>query len=325
MSAYQNPHADYLIDRRRLRRKVTFWRAFATTLALVLIFAVWARMTGDSAPGPGVDHVARIKISGLITADDKTMEMIERLGRSRARAIVLNIDSPGGTTAGAERLFDELRRLNEKIPVAAVVGTVGASGAYIAALSSDHIVARGNSLVGSIGVLVQVPNVARLLDSIGVKVDAVRSSPLKASPSGLEPTPPEALAALAAVVDDSHEWFRKLVQDRRGLSASELDSVADGRIFTGRQSLELKLIDAIGGEREAIAWLEREKNVAADLPVRDWRPESRSRLPLWRTAAMLAQAAGMTDLAEILRRSHDVLETVKLDGVLAVWQGGELQ
>ena len=110
--------------------------------------------------------------------------------------MLISIDSPGGTTTGAERLFEAIRRLSAKKPTVAVVGTLAASGGYIAALGADQIVAQGNSLVGSIGVLVEYPNFAKLLDTIGVKVEDVKSSPLKASPNGFEPTTPEARAAL---------------------------------------------------------------------------------------------------------------------------------
>ena len=126
--------------------------------------------------------------------------------------MLVSIDSPGGTTTGAERLYDAIRRLSVKKPTVAVVGTLAASGGYIAALGADEIVAQGNSLVGSIGVLVEYPNFAKLLDKIGVKVENVKSAPLKASPNGFEPTTPEARAALASIVDDSFVWFKELVK-----------------------------------------------------------------------------------------------------------------
>ena len=172
---------------------------------------------------------------------------------------MLTIESPGGTTAGSELLFDELRRLAAKKPVVAVVGTMAASGAYIAALGADRIFAKGNSIVGSIGVLIEFPNFSGLLDKIGVKLEAMKSSPLKATPNPMEPTSEATRAAMAALVADSFDWFKSLVKDRRHLSDDELAQVDDGRVFTGRQGVPLKLVDAIGGEREAIAWLERRR------------------------------------------------------------------
>jgi protease-4 len=231
------------------------------------------------------------------------------------------IESPGGTTTGAERLYGELRRVAEKKPVVAVVGTMAASGGYIAAMSADRIMARGNSLVGSIGVLFQYPNFASLLDKVGVKMEAVKSSPLKAAPSGYEPTSPEARAALNALVVDSYDWFKDMVKERRGMTDAELAAVTDGRVFTGRQGLPLKLVDAIGGEREAIEWLEKEKGVARKLPVRDWKKgRSIERLGLLGASGEIARFLGLNGLADALQRGATAQEAQLLDGLLAIWQ-----
>ena len=208
--------ADYLIERRRLRKKLTFWRVFFLLAVLLGIGSVSWLMFGEDESSPASlahtqnPHIARLQISGLITGDNDTIKLIQDVTKSNAQAVILSINSPGGTTTGSERLYKELRILAAKKPVIAIVGDVAASGAYIAALGSDHILASGNSLVGSIGVLFQYPNVARLLDNIGVKVEEVKSSPLKAAPNGLEPTSPEARAALAALVSDSFNWFKSL-------------------------------------------------------------------------------------------------------------------
>ena len=142
-----------------------------------------------------------------------------------------------------------------------VVDGLAASGGYIAAMASDHIVAQDTSLVGSIGVLFQYPNFTDLLKTIGVQVETMRSTPLKAAPNGFEPTSPEARAAIEAIVKDSYAWFRDMVQDRRKLTGDALDKVADGRVFTGRQAIDLKLIDEIGDEQTAIDWLAKQKGI----------------------------------------------------------------
>ncbi len=249
-----------------MRRQLMFWRAAAfVVLALAIIGVAW-RFGGVGTGSPLQAHIARVSITGLITGDDASLKLIRDVGESNAQAVVLSIESPGGTTTGSERLYEEIRRLSteKKKPVVAVVGTLAASGAYIAALSADRIFAQGNSLVGSIGVLIEYPNFAGLLDKVGVKFEAVKSSPLKAAPNGLEPTSEEARAAMASLVADSFDWFKTLVKDRRRLSDEELAKVDDGRVFTGRQGVPLKLVDALGGEREAIKWLENEKGVAKD-------------------------------------------------------------
>ena len=171
----------------------------------------------------------------------------------------MHINSPGGTTAGSEQLYDSLVRLKAKKPLVVVVEGLAASGGYITAIAADHIVAQQSSLVGSIGVLFQFPNFTELLKTVGVKVEEVKSSPLKAAPNGFEPTSPEARAALDALVKDSYAWFRGLVKERRGMDDALLEKVADGRVFTGRQAVDLKLIDQLGDEKAAVAWLVAEK------------------------------------------------------------------
>ena len=161
--------------------------------------------------------------------------------------------------------------MKAKKPLVVVVEGLAASGGYIAALASDHIVAQQSSLVGSIGVLLQFPNFTELMKTVGVKVEEVKSTPLKAAPNGFEPTSPEARAALDSLVKDSYAWFRDLVKERRGMDDALLEKVADGRVFTGRQAVALKLVDQLGDEKTAIAWLVAQKDVDRDLPVRDYK------------------------------------------------------
>jgi protease-4 len=314
---------DSLVERRRMRRQLMFWRAAAfVVLALAIIGLAW-RFGGVGTGSPLQAHIARVSITGLITGDDASLKLIRDVGESNAQAVVLSIESPGGTTTGSERLYEEIRRLSteKKKPVVAVVGTLAASGAYIAALSADRIFAQGNSLVGSIGVLIEYPNFAGLLDKVGVKFEAVKSSPLKAAPNGLEPTSEEARAAMASLVADSFDWFKTLVKDRRRLSDEELAKVDDGRVFTGRQGVPLKLVDALGGEREAIKWLENEKGVAKDLPIRDWKPErSLGRFAFFGSAAAVADGFGMTGLGATLRQSELAADSQLLDGLVSIWQ-----
>jgi protease-4 len=203
--------------------------------------------------------------------------------------------------------------------VAFVEGTA-ASGGYIAALGAERIVARETALVGSIGVLFQYPDLTALLDRFGVKVEEIKSSPLKAAPSPFSPTSPEAREALANVVRDTYDWFRNLVAERRRLTPEQLNAVADGRVHSGRQALALRLVDELGGEREAQGWLEREKGVARDLPVREWKPRRDSdNFGLLSAAAFGADLVGLEAFGTALRRL-DVAERLKLDGLLALWQ-----
>ena len=272
--------ADYIVDRRQLRRKLSFWRVAAIVLLIIGLSLAGLRVTGRSGFGTGAPQIARITLTGLITGDRATLKLIHEAAESpNTKGVILAIDSPGGTTTGAEKLYIALRQLAAKKPTVAVVGTLAASGAYIAAIGADHIVSPGNALVGSIGVLFQYPDVSSLLDKVGVKMDTVKSSPLKAEPSGFEPTTPEVRAALASLVADSYAWFKGLVKDRRGLTEAQLAAVDDGRVFTGRQAIGLKLVDEIGEEQQAIAWLERVRKVPHGLPVRDLEYEEQPATP----------------------------------------------
>jgi protease-4 len=316
--------ADHIVDRRRLRRKLTFWRVLAVLVAVVAIGAVAYVLTPRATGLTGADYIARIKIQGLIRGDQDRVEALDRLGQSTAaKAVIVHIDSPGGTTAGAEQLYDALMRLKSKKPLVTVIGGLAASGGYITALATDRIIAQETSLVGSIGVLFQYPNISDLLKTVGVQVETIKSSPLKAAPSGFEPTSPEARAAIEAVVLDTYQWFRRLVQTRRDMDEALLDRVSDGRVFTGRQGVELKLVDALGDERSAVAWLVKEKKIAPDMPVRDYTLEPRlgdlSFLHL--AAVMVLETIGLKTLAQRLHTwgTLQAVERLNLDGLLALW------
>ncbi len=316
--------ADLIVDRRRMRRKLTFWRVLAIFIAVVAIVAVTATVArrGDAGITAGGNYVARVKITGLIRNDQERVDSLERLAKSRsAKAVIVRIDSPGGTTAGSEQLHTALKNIAAAKPLVVVVDGLAASGGYIAAMSADHIVAQETSLVGSIGVLFQYPNVTDLLKTIGVKVEEVKSSPLKAAPNGFEPTSPEARAAIEALVKDSYAWFRGMVKDRRKMDDAMLDQVTDGRVFTGRQGVALKLVDQLGNEKTAVAWLEKEKGLKADTPVRDWQLKPRfSDLSMLHLAtAVVLDAIGLGSVAQRFEGSVLAVERLNLDGLLALW------
>lgn len=313
--------AEMIADRRRLRRKLSFWRVLGVLALVAAVVALGFVATRRDAPlGLGQSHIARVSVDGFIAGNQRMSDLLKRVGESSAvSGVVIAIDSPGGTTTGAEELYRNIRQLAEKKPVVAFVDGTAASGGYITALAADRIVARETSLVGSVGVIIQYPQVSELLGKIGVQVEEVKSSPLKAEPSGYKPTPPEARAALQQVVSDTYEWFKGLVRDRRRLDDSELARVVTGQVFNGRQGVPLKLVDELGGEREAIAWMERERDMARNLPVREWKPRGDSDFSPFVWAALGADLLGLESLGESLRRTALAPAFGKLDGLLAVW------
>ena len=310
-----------VLDRRRLRRSLTFWRGAgiaALTLALgSLIFSgdTVSRLTGQK-------QIARISIEGTIQEDRNQLKMLKDIADAEHVAgVVLYVNSPGGTTTGGEALYEGLRAIAKKKPLVAQFGTVAASAGYIVGLATDHIVARGNTITGSVGVIVQWPELAQLLDKFGVKVNEVKSGPLKAAPSPFEPLNEAGRKVAQGMVDDGFKWFVALVEDRRGVKASDVPGLLDGKIFSGREALAAKLVDEIGGEDQAVAWLKDVKNVDKDAKIVDWKPESASTFGLSsmssRIAGSLVGAIGQ-EIGQILSADRGI-STLGLDGLVSVW------
>lgn len=308
--------ADDIIDRRRLRRKLTFWRVATVLVLLAGLFAIaFASMSSNEFGAKSRPHVAKIRIGGTIGMDEKLIDMIDEAGETDAvKGVILSINSPGGTTTGGEAIYDAVRKLADKKPVAAEVETLAASAGYMIAAATDHIVARKTSIVGSIGVLIQYPNFAELLDNVGIDVQSIKSTPLKAEPGMFDTPPPGAEAMMRRMIMDSYAWFKDLVQERRGLTDAEIAAVADGSVFTGRQAVKNKLIDAVGGEEAAREWLTGE-GVAEELDVVEWKKEE--------------PAAGLLSSVAIARwlgfdlSQKTALEALQqrlfLDGLISVW------
>lgn len=307
--------ADTLADRRRLKRRLFLWRAGAVLALAVALIVV----TAERGVSFKQSHIARVTIGGIIVDDRFQQDMLERIANdSSVHAVILSIDSPGGTTTGAEALYEAVRSLAEEKPVVAVLGTVAASGGYIAAISADHIVARGNTITGSIGVLFQWTQLEELLGNIGVEMKEIKSAPLKAEPSPFHKADPRAVKAMQDMVDSSYVWFLRLVSERRGMDEAAARRIGDGRVYTGWQAVENGLVDALGGEEAAIAWLESEHGIDAALPVTDWEPQ----YPEAGFAGFLGRAAGEAALVTIDGLSGKTQQTKRLtlDGLTSLWQ-----
>jgi protease-4 len=308
--------ADDIIDRRRLRRKLTFWRIATVLVAALAIGAAAMWLYGEEFAGTAVNHIAKVKIEGTITEDEELLERLERIRKSSTvKGVILSIDSPGGTTVGGEAIFDEVRRLAAEKPVVAQIGTLAASAGYMIASASDHIVARKSSIVGSIGVLVQFPDLTGLMDKVGIKLEEVKSSPLKAEPSPFNATTEEERTMIRKMILDSYDWFVGIVEERRPLSRSEVALLADGSVFTGRQALDRKLVDSLGGEREAIDWLGT-KGVDSKLKVIEWMPKDSGTGFFFANA--LAKSLGLPEYGAHLLRELGA-DRIFLDGLLSVW------
>ncbi|RWN22784.1 MAG: signal peptide peptidase SppA [Mesorhizobium sp.] len=312
--------ADDLIDRRRLRRKLTFWRVVAIGIVALGVIALSTWFYGDDFGGSTVDHIAKVKIEGTITEDEELIKQMETIRlSSKVKGVILSIDSPGGTTVGGESIYEEVRKLAADKPVVAEVGTLAASAGYMIASAADHIVARKTSIVGSIGVLIQYPDVSGLMDKLGVKLEEVKSSPLKAAPSPFKPTNDDERAMVRKLILDSYNWFVDIVAERRKMTREQALALADGSIFTGRQGVANGLIDAVGGEAVAVDWLAT-KGVDAKLKVVEWKDTEQRGGFLFSKA--MAQTIGSA--LGLPAYSGDVIhelgaDRLFLDGLVSVW------
>lgn len=251
----------------------------------------------------------------MITGDQRTLNLVEQIEKSKqAKALIVRIDSPGGTTEGSEALYEALRKVAAKKPVVAVMDTVAASGGYITAIAADHIVARGNTITGSIGVIFSFPEVSGLLDKLGVKMEEIKSGELKAEPSPYKPVSDKVRAVANDLVMEGYGWFTGLVAERRKIPLDQVKVLADGRVYSGRQAVANKLIDELGGEDQALAWLARDKNIAASTKVVEWKLATNvdpTGLGFEISDAVL-KALGFSGLRQSV-------ESAKLDGLLVLW------
>jgi protease-4 len=302
--------AHSLLAADRYRRARGFWRLLAFLAFGALILALIGRFAFGGGPSP--DRIARIVLDGTITTNPTRVRVIDDLIEDDAvKAVIVAINSPGGTSAGGEEIFEALMRLRAEKPVVAVVHELAASGGYMAAIGTDRIYTRRLSIVGSIGVFYQHVNAGGLLDSIGVDLERVASGPLKGRPEFDEPITPEVRASLEDLVNSSYAWFVDIVAERRGINRAQALRLADGRVFSGADALEAGLVDAVGGETEAIAWLETEREIAEDLPVITAYPKSEPGMG-WLSRWLVHSAVEALGVREG--------GALPLDGLVSLWQ-----
>lgn len=313
-----------VLDRRRLRRRLSLWRTLAVVAGLLAIsFLLFT--SADKAGLLQGRQIARVSIEGMITEDRALLQMLQKIGESKhVSGVIVAVNSPGGTTAGGEALFEALRNVAKTKPVVAQFGTVATSAAYIAGLATDQIVARGNTITGSVGVIFQWPEFAQLLEKLGIKVNEIKSGPLKANPSPFQTLDDAGRAAAEEMVAESQRWFLDLVRTRRKIDTKNVAGLEQGRVFSGRDALTHKLIDQIGGEAEAVKYLEDQRSVPKGLKVVDWKVSRDTSWSLLRLASVaMARLTGIQALEDIARMSNDRLAALQLDGLLSLWHGAE--
>ena len=293
---------DHIVDRRRLKRRLTFWRI----AAVVAVIGIVVIALGRDEPLVGRDYIARLAVQGIIFDNPDRHELLKDLSEDdNVKALIIRINSPGGTVVGGEALYHSVRKFSKKKPVIAVMGETATSAAYMVAIATDRIFAHAGSITGSIGVLMQTADVTKLLEKIGIKPETIKSGLLKAQPNPMEPFSEKAREAIRGVVLDLYAMFVGMVEERRKISSAEAKKLADGRVFTGRQALKNGLLDALGGEDEARQWLAKQRKIALKLPVRDVGVRRLSES--WRE--LFGELVGKILFSERLR----------LDGPISVW------
>ena len=298
---------DLLLDRRRLKRRLFVWRSLTVIAALA---AVLVALRGAHVAVGGA-RIERLTISGIISDNRKLNEAIDKLADSASvKALIVAIDSPGGSVAGGEGLHDAIARIAAKKPVVAVMAGTAASAGYMIAVPAERIFAREATLTGSIGVLLETGEVSGLLGKIGISTDAIVSGPLKDQPSFTKPMSPEGRQVLQALVMDMYDQFVGMVATGRHMDPARVRELADGRAYTGHQALKLGLVDQIGDEHDAREWLAKAKGVSADLPVDDLSTDSLS-------GRLFSSSIGW--VVDSVWKSL-FSQGVMLDGAWALWQ-----
>jgi protease-4 len=302
---------DLLLDRRRLKRRLFLWRVVAL---LAVVGALLLAVERDGELSLARDHVARLTLRGTLTEDRRLLDALAAVAREpTAKALVVVIDSPGGTMSGGESLHQAIARVARDRPVVAVMGATAASAGYMVALPAERIFAREATLTGSIGVKLMLPEFSGLLEKLGVGDNSIASGPLKDEPSLARKLSPAGREVMQGIVADMHAQFAAMVAAGRRMEPARVAELADGRAYTGRQALALGLIDAIGGEREAREWLAEAKKVPATLPAREVGRRG------WADRA-LGEDRAEGVLPALLGVLVKTVLSQRLDGGWAIWQ-----
>ena len=304
-------NTDVLLERMKLKKQRKKWRTISVIAFFIIALGFFNFGLGqDKTFGiPAHKMIARISITDDLIEENSGREEIIRevADNNNIKAVILYIDSPGGTTVGGENLYESIEYLSSKKPVVTVMGTMATSAAYMIAMPTHRIFARNGSLTGSIGVIMQSPNLSGLAEKVGVSVDTTASGKFKNTPSMFGQTTPEEQAYLQGLINSFYDIFVDMVVKGRGMSREEVIKVADGRVFTGIQAKKLNLVDEIGGELDALSWLASSKGINKSLPVEDielYRPDSF-------IEALMTSVAGKFSLLP---------ESSIRGGLLSIWQ-----
>jgi protease IV len=262
---------DFLLYRKKLKSQAALWRNIAlavmTLFALYYVLSTVPKYYNKSSSG---NRIARVSIESEISEDRTREEKLKKIAdNDKIKAVIVHINSPGGTVFGGESTYYAIREIAHKKPVVVVMGSFAASAGYMVSIAADYIIARNSTLTGSIGVLFISADVTEFAKKLGIKPIILKSGRLKAEPLPFKKMDEEVREYTMETIMDNYEIFVNMVSERRKLSKKSLLKIADGRVMTGRQALSYNLIDEIGGEDVALKWLHEKKSINKGLKVVD--------------------------------------------------------
>ncbi|BFD45819.1 MAG: signal peptide peptidase SppA [Rickettsia endosymbiont of Sergentomyia squamirostris] len=271
---------DYIIERKQNKLKLRLWKLATILMFIVLIVVMIKKFNLPSSEyvTTNSNYIAAVSIEDIIFEDTKRDKRLEKIiDDDKINALIVNVNSPGGTVVGSEKIYNILRKISAKKPVVIVMGTLAASGGYLISLGGDYIISHNGTITGSIGVIFQTLEVTDLAKTLGITFNNFKSGELKAAPNPTEKVTEAVRQAIMSNVQDTYDYFIELVALRRGLAIEEVKKIADGRIYSGRQALKLKLVDAVGSEDDAIKWLQEVKKIDKDLKVKEFKIKPKSK------------------------------------------------
>ncbi len=239
------------------RKKRSFGRTLLIFLLGVLVLILLSVGLPSLLPDRMVtanNQIALVEVSGMILDSRDIVRQLTQYSRDASiQGIILRVDSPGGSVGPSQEIYDAVRKIQESDKkIYASLGSVAASGGYYIASPTDRIFANPGTLTGSIGVIMAFSNIQKLIDKLGIRPEVIKSGEFKDAGSPVRPMTPEERNLLQTVVDDVHAQFIEAVARGRELPAEEVEKLATGRLFTGRQALDMKMIDQLGGLQDAV-------------------------------------------------------------------------
>ncbi|MFL2650514.1 MAG: signal peptide peptidase SppA [Alphaproteobacteria bacterium] len=221
------------------------------------------------------DFIATISIEGIINDPVDILNDLEYINKSsNAKALLVSINSPGGTFVSSKELYDKIKEINKKIPVVTYMREMATSGGYLVSLASQKIFSNIGTITGSIGVILQTAEITELLKKIGINPIVIKSGDLKATPNPFEGVSKKDSEYLNNIIKSMQLEFLNILSENRDIENETLRIISDGRIFTGKQAKELNLIDFIGSKNDAIRWLKEKAKVPPDIDIIDFSKET---------------------------------------------------